>query len=123
MADPVMIRLQHSLARNLLLPWHGIDQFAFSMVLVGVILAVFHRVDPDAVMFVTASAWAGIVGVSLGTAPAVATITTAQYADVVRNLKRRGFTHHDATRSLHAPCPAGSDGSPPTSPELRSATI
>lgn len=70
MADPVVIRVQHSLVRNLSLPWHNIGQFAFSVVLIGVILAIFHRVDLDVVMFVMASAWAGITGVSLGTAPA-----------------------------------------------------
>lgn len=103
MTDPVVIRLQHSFARNLLLPWHGVDQAVFSLVLIGVVFAVLHRLDPGFAIIATASAWAGIVGMLLVTAPAVAMITPAQYAEVVASLNRHGFTHRAATGSWYAP--------------------
>lgn len=103
--DPPVIRLQHSLLRNLLFPVYGGDQAAFIIIIFVAVYFGLYRFDPEFAFIGTVAAWGGVLGASLMAAPAVATITSAQHDNVLAGLKRRRFVHDIESDTWVAPLP------------------
>ncbi len=100
-----IIRLEHSLIRNLLFPIYGRDQAVFILVLVPIFYLTLYHFNPGFALIGTIAGWGGGVGASIIGAPAVVRITAAQHAGVIAELQRRRFVHELASDSWVAPLP------------------
>jgi hypothetical protein len=105
MMEKPVIRLQHSLIRNLLFALHGIDQAVFVISLLVVFYLGLFQLNPGFALIGTVAGWAGMLGSSLISAPAVARITAEQLSEVLAGLKRHHFNYDPATDTWAPPLP------------------